>query len=309
MIIKKDAYFKRLVRCIAANKSLYIMILPVLAFYFIFHYMPMYGVIIAFMDFQPGRGILGGNWVGFAHFIDFFTGAHFTRVVSNTLIISFSTLIFGFPAPIILALLINEVRQRHFKRAVQTISYMPHFISLVVVAGMIRQFVSSRGVITSIYSAITGSRAVNLLQVPGYFVPIYVISDIWRTVGWGSIIFLAAITAIDSQLYEAAQIDGANRFRQMFHVTLPGILPAIVILLILRMGTIMSLGFEKIILLYNPAIFSTADVISTFVFRRGLIEFNWSFSAAVGLFNSFINFCLVIGANWISRRVNDTSLW
>ena len=306
---KQDHYFKRLVRCISANKSLYIMILPVLAFYIIFHYVPMYGVIIAFMDFQPGRGIAGSPWIGFAHFIDFFSSAHFSRVVSNTLIISFSTLLFGFPAPIILALLINEIRNSKFRRTIQTISYMPHFISLVVVAGIIRQFVSSNGIITSLLSTITGMRPVNLLQVPEYFVPIYVISDIWRTIGWGSIIFLSAITSIDSQLYEAAQIDGAGRFRQMLSVTLPGIMPTIVILLILRLGGIMSLGFEKIILLYNPAIFSTSDVISSFVFRRGLLDFNWSFSAAVGLFNSVINFFFVFSANWLSRRVNDTSLW
>jgi len=302
-------YFRRLVRFIAANKSLYIMIIPVLAFYFVFHYMPMYGVIIAFKDFQPGRGIWGSDWAGLRNFVDFFSSSHFVRILSNTMIISFTNLIFGFPAPIILALLLNEVANRKFRRAVQTITYMPHFISLVVVCGIIRQFVSNNGVITTLLSSAFGIRAVNLLQVPEYFVPIYVTSEIWQTVGWGSIIFFSAITSIDSQLYEAAQIDGAGRFRQMLNVTLPGIMPTIVIILILRLGAIMSVGFEKIILLYNPAIYSTADVISSFTYRRGLIEFSWSYSTAVGLFNSVINFFFVISANWISRKVNDTSLW
>jgi putative aldouronate transport system permease protein len=285
------------------------MIVPVLAFYVIFSYVPMYGVIIAFKNFQPGRGILGSDWIGFKNFTDFFTGAYFPRIMSNTIIISITSIIYGFPAPIILALMLNEISNRRFKKAVQTITYMPHFISLVVVCGMILQFTSSTGVITSVLNFLFNTPMKNLMGFPDKFVPTYVISGIWQEIGWGSIIYLSAIASIDTQLYEAAQIDGANRFHLMRYITLPGILPVIVIMLILRLGNIMTVGFEKIILLYNPSIYSTADVISSYTYRKGLLEFNWSYSTAVGLFNSLINFTFVISANWLSRKLNDTSLW
>ena len=285
------------------------MILPVLLFYFVFSYMPMYGVIIAFKNFQPGLGIWGSEWVGFQNFIDFFQGAYFTRIVSNTLIISFSTILFGFPAPILLALLLNEVRSKKFKRVVQTVTYMPHFISLVVVCGIILQFTNSTGVITTLLHNLFGMPMQNMMNYPEYFVPIYVISDIWQGVGWGSIVYLSAITSINSELYEAAAIDGAGRFRKVWSVTLPGIMPTIMIMLILRMGNVMSVGFEKIILLYNPAIYSTADVISSYTYRKGLLDFSWSYSTAVGLFNSVINCAFLLASNWLSRKLNDTSLW
>lgn len=305
----KTGYFHRLARCIAANKSLYIMILPVLAFYIFFHYAPMYGVIISFKNFQPGRGIWGSDWVGLKNFTDFFGSANFTRTVTNTLVISLTSIVFGFPAPILLALLINEVRSTKFRRIVQTVTYMPHFISLVVVCGMILQFVRNTGVITTVLNSLFGMPLKNLMGVPQYFVPIYVISGIWQEIGWGSIVYLSSITSIDAQLYEAAQIDGAGRLRQTLSVTLPGIMPIIVIMLILRLGNIMSVGFEKIVLLYNPAIYSTADVISSYTYRKGLLDFSWSYSTAVGLFNSIINFAFLLSANWLSRRLNDTSLW
>lgn len=302
-------YLNRLVQCILANKSLYVMIIPVVAFYIIFHYVPMYGVIIAFKNFQPGLGIHGSDWVGLKNFVDFFSSSTFVRLLKNTLIISFSSILFGFPAPILLALSINEVANSKVRRVVQTITYIPHFISLVVVCGIVRQFVSSNGVVTSLLNSLFGLKKVNLLQIPQLFVPIYVITEIWQTIGWGSIIYLSAITSIDTQLYDAAKIDGAGRFRQITSVTIPGIMPTVIIMLILRLGNVMSVGFEKIILLYNPAIYSTSDVISSFTYRKGLIDFSWSYSAAVGLFNSLINFIFVISANWISRRLNDTSLW
>ncbi|GHT63863.1 sugar ABC transporter permease [Spirochaetia bacterium] len=307
---KKDQpYFKRLIVCIGANKSLYVMILPVLAFYIIFSYVPMYGVIIAFKNFQPGLGMWDSPWVGLQNFIDFFTGPYFSRVLTNTLVISFASIIFGFPAPIILALLLNEVRSPGFKKIVQTITYIPHFISLVVVCGMILQFTNSRGVITLLVNMITGAPMKNMMGDPANFVPIYVISGIWQEIGWGSIVYLSAITSIDTQIYEAAEIDGANFFSQMWHVTIPGILPVIMVMLILRLGNVMSVGFEKIILLYNPAIYSTADVISSFTYRQGLQDFNWSFSTAVGLFNSVINYVFLFSSNWLSRKLNDNSLW
>lgn len=297
--IKKD---------IKRNKLLYMMMVPVLAFYIIFHYVPMYGATIAFKDFSPASGILGSQWVGIKHFSNFFGSYHFSRVVKNTFNISIASLVFGFPAPIILALLINELKNKTFTKTVQTITYLPHFVSLVVIAGMIRDFTSLNGVINDVITLLGGERTV-LLSRPELFVPIYVISGIWQEVGWGSIIYLAALSGIDQEIYEASNVDGAGRWRQTLHITLPGILPTIVILLILKIGTLLSVGFEKIILLYNPATYSTADVISSFVYRRGLQNLDYSFSAAVGLFNSVINFSLLIASNYMSKKINETSLW
>ncbi len=290
------------------NKLLYLMILPVVIFYITFFYVPMYGAIIAFKNFNPAEGILGSPWVGFEHFMNFFNSYYFWRVLKNTFLISINTLVFGFPAPIILALLINELKNKTFTRTVQTVTYLPHFISLVVIAGMIRDFTSLNGVINHIIAFFGGERIV-MLSRPELFVPIYVTSGIWQEVGWGSIIYLAALSGIDPQLYEAAYMDGAGRLRQTWNITLPGIMPTIVILFIMRMGKILSIGFEKIILLYNPAIYETADVIASFVYRRGLQNFDFSFATAVGLFNSLINLILLIFANYISRKVNETSLW
>ena len=297
------------------NKALYMMLIPALVFYIIFCYGPMYGAIIAFKDYSPSLGIMGSEWVGLKHFISFFKSAYFWRILRNTLTISFSTLVFGFPAPIILALLINELKSKKYAKLTQTITYLPHFISLVVVCGMIKDFTLNTGLINNILVMLTGGawKPTTLLNEPGFFVPIYVISDIWQGVGWGSIIYLSALAGIDQELYEAATIDGAGRWRQTIHVTIPGILPMIVIMLILRIGGLLNVGYEKIILLYNQATFETADVISTFVYRRGLLaeggSNQWSYSTAVGLFNSVINFILIIAANRISRKLTDTSLW
>lgn len=298
-IIRKD--FKR-------NKELYLIALPVVVYYLIFHYKPMYGAIIAFKEFIPMKGIMGSPWVGLTHFKDFFGSIYFWRILGNTLRISTTSIIFGFPAPIILALLMNELRVKWFSRTVQTITYLPYFISMVVICGMLKDFVSDRGVISSIVAIFTGSHE-NLLIIPKYFVPLFVGSDIWQGVGFGSIIYLAALMSIDQDQYEAAAIDGAGKWRQMINITIPGLIPTIVIMFILRIGGILNVGFEKIILLYNPVIYETSDVISSFVYRKGLLEFNFSYSSAVGLFNSLINFIFLFSANWISRKVNDTSLW
>jgi putative aldouronate transport system permease protein len=303
-----EPYLRRLIKFVAANKSLYVMVVPILAFYILFCYLPMYGVIIAFRNFTPGLGIGGSPWVGLENFTDFFTSIYFFRVLKNTLVISVTSIVFGFPAPIIFALLLNEIRNTSFKRTIQTITYMPHFISLVAVCGMILQFTNNTGVITYILG-LFGVPRVTMLNYAENFVPIYVASAVWQEVGWGSIIYLSAIAGVDQQLYEAARIDGTGRLGEAFHITLPGILPVIVIMLILRMGNIMSVGFEKIILLYNPAIYSTADVISSYTYRKGLQEFSWSFSAAVGLFNSVINFVFLLTSNWISRKYNESGLW
>ena len=289
--------------------GLYIMAIPVVLYYVIFHYIPMGGVMIAFQDYRPRLGILGSTWVGFKHFRDFFSSMYFGRVLRNTLVISFSHLLFGFPAPIVLALLINELKSRKFKKVVQTVSYLPYFISMVIICAMIKEFVSTNGFITNLLVQVFHIEKNSLLTRKEFFVPIEVISSIWSSVGFGSILYLSALSGINEELYDAAAIDGAGRFRQTIHVTLPGIAPMIIIQLILRIGSIMSVGHEKILLLYNEGIYETADVISTYVYRKGLVEMEYSFSAAVGLFNTIINFVLVIIANKISAKVSDVSLW
>ena len=231
------------------------------------------------------------------------------RVLRNTLVISLTSILFGFPAPIIFALLLNEIKSEKFKRITQTISYMPHFISTVVICGMITMFVSEKGFITQLLTFLGGEGGVSLLSKEEYFVPIFVISGIWQEVGWGAIIYLAALAGIDQQLYEATQIDGANRWQQVIHVTLPGISGQIIIMFLLRIGRVMNVGHEKIILLYNAGIYETADVISTFVYRKGLLEYQWSYSAAIGIFNSIINFIIIIMFNKISKKYSEVGLW
>lgn len=300
--------FSRIAREWKRNYIFYLLFIPVFLYYLIFAYKPLYGALMAFQDFSPATGVSGSPWVGFKHFETFFGSYYFGRLLKNTLTISFSSLIFGFPAPIILALLMNEIKSKTFKKTVQTVSYLPHFISLVVVCSMIKKFTMDTGVINDIIAFFGGER-VTFLNFPEYFVPVYIISEIWQTVGWSSIIYLAALSGISQELYEAAMIDGAGRWKQTLHVTIPGILPTIVIMLILRMGSIISVGSEKIILLYNPMTMKTADVISSFVYRKGIQEQSWSYSAAVGLFNSVVNFIFLVCTNKFSKKVSDTSLW
>jgi len=290
------------------NGSLYLLVLPVIVFYALFCYKPMYGALIAFKDFSPGRGFSGSPWVGLIHFKRFFDSPYFFRLLRNTFLLSFFNLLFGFPAPIILALLLNEVRHSLYKRTIQTITYLPHFISIIVIAGMITDFSLTNGLFNTIITFFGGA-AKPLLQQPGLYRTIYVSSEIWQGIGWGTIIYLSALSGVDPQLYEAAMIDGAGRFKQLIHVTLPSITPTIIILLILRIGQLLSVGYEKTLLLYNPATYETADIISTYVYRVGLLEQNWSYSTAIGLFNSAINFSLLIIANRLSRQLSETSLW
>lgn len=298
----------RLARNIQKYRIVYLMALPVLAYYILFHYAPMYGASIAFKHYIPSRGIQASAWVGLKHFDSFFHSYYFERLIRNTLLISLYSIAFGFPAPILLALLLNEVKSSWYKRTVQTITYLPHFLSMTVICGMILNFFASSGAVNSILTALGGEKRAFLLD-PGYFRSIYIGSDIWQGVGWGSIVYLAALSSIDPALYEAARIDGANRFHQAVHITIPGILPTIVVLFILRVGSMMNVGHEKIILLYNDMIMETSDVISTFVYRKGLLDANYSYSAAVGLFNSAINFGLVVLTNALSRAVKQTTLW
>ena len=292
------------------NKWIYLMALPVLGFYLLFHYVPMYGASIAFRDFSPVRGIMNSPWVGFVHFENFFGSVHAWRVIRNTFLLSFYSMVWGFPAPIIFALLLNEVGSPLYKRFSQTLSYLPHFISLVVACSLVVTFVSSQGLVNDIIAFFAGDDARrNLLMSSGNFRTIFIASEIWQGIGFGSIIYLAAIAGLDQENYEAATIDGAGRFKKCIHITIPGIMPTIVILLILRMGALMTVGFERVMLLYHPGIYETSDVIATFVFRRGIMDADWSFSAAVGLFNSVINFAFVVSANFIARRTSDTSLF
>ena len=254
------------------------------------------------------KGILGSSWAGLKYFQEFFSSIYAGRTIRNTLLISLYSLLWGFPAPIILALLLNEIRNVHFKKIVQTVTYLPHFISLIVVCGLIVNFCQQQGLFNNIITFFGGQRIL-FLQQPEWFRTIYISSGIWQGIGWGSIIYLAALSGIDQELYEAAAIDGANRWKQTIHVTLPGIAPTIIILLIMNIGHLMSVGYEKVILLYNPLTYTTADVISSFVYRVGLQQFNYSYATAVGLFNSLVNLALLVGANAVSRKVNEVSLW
>ena len=290
------------------NKGLYLLFVPVLVYYIIFQYCPMFGLTIAFKNYTPSRGFLDSPWVGLKHFVAFFNDYYFARVFFNTIRISVATLVFGFPMPIILALLINELKTKRYSRIVQTISYIPHFISVVVVIGIMVQLTAREGAVTQ-FLALFGFEPVTMLNEPKLFTPLYVFSYNWQTIGWNSIIYLSALMAIDREMYEAAMIDGAGRFRQILSITLPCLLPTIVIMLILQIGKMFNVGYEKILLMYNPLTYEKADVISTYVYRKGLLEFNWSYSAAVGMFNSVVSFTLVFLSNKISRHVSGNSLW
>ncbi|HEX9117568.1 MAG TPA: ABC transporter permease subunit [Anaerolineae bacterium] len=299
---------QRILRELVRNKYLYLMLLPVVAYYLVFHYGPMYGALMAFQDYNPAKGVGGSPWIGLENFTSFFNGIYFVRLLRNTLAINVIDLMLHFPAPIILALILNEVTSPRFKRLVQTVTYMPHFISLVVVVGMMFDFLARDGLVNNLLAPL-GVRASPYLQQPQWYWWLFVGSGIWQSIGWGSIIYLAAITNVDPTLYEAAVVDGAGRWAQLRHITLPGILPIIIIMLILRFGSMMSVGYEKTILMYNPMTFDTADVINSYVYRKGVLQADYSFSAAVGLFNSAINFVLLLLANRFSRRLSETSLF
>ena len=290
------------------NKFIYLMIFPVIAYYVLFHYVPMGGAVIAFQDYKPAFGILGSKWVGFEHFADFLYGPYAWRLIRNTLLLNIYQILFGFPAPILLALLINEVRSKRYKRIVQTVSYMPHFISLVVICGLLSTFSRTDGLFNDLL-ALLGAERTNLLARAELFRGIFTASGIWQTIGWGSIIYLATLSNVDPCLNEAAAIDGANRMQRIVHVSFPSLIPVIIVQLIMRLGNILTQGFEKIILLYSPLVYETADVISSYVYRRGLIQQDFSFAAAVGIFNSVINLSVLVAANHISRRTVRQSLW
>lgn len=288
---------------------LYVMFLPVILYYVLFCYMPMFGVVIAFEDYNAFRGIKGSIWVGFKYFEQFFSSIYFWRLIRNTFLLSFYGLIFGFPAPILLALLFNELKDGLFKKVTQTISYLPHFVSTVIIVGLYVTFLSpDNGLINNIISALGGNRVYFLAQ-PGYFRALYTILDIWKGIGWGTIIYLAALTNVDPQLYEACIIDGGGYIRQLIHITLPSIVPTIVIMLIFRVGNLLSVGSETVLLMYSPSIYETSDIIATYVYRRGLLDADYSFSTAVGIFNSIVATVLLVITNTVARKTGEVSLW
>ena len=305
---KKNKFGQLLKTDFRKNWLIYLMLVPVIVYLLIFCYAPMYGVVIAFKDFKPRLGIMGSEWVGLKYFKEFVGSVFFSRTLKNTLMLSGLNLLFGFCAPIVFAILLNEVRNLRFKKMVQTVTYLPHFITTVIIASLILIFTDSDGFITQIVNSVTGHEG-SLIGDKHMFRPIYVISDIWQSFGWGSIVYLAAIMGINPELYEAARIDGANKFKQIIHVTIPGMLPIIVIMFIMAVGGLMNVGWEKAFLLQSPVTYDTSDIISTFVYRKGFEDMNYSYSAAVGLFNSMINLILLIGANKMSRRVNGSGLW
>lgn len=291
------------------SRTLLLMLLPCLAFFAIFHYLPMFGVVISFKDYNLFRGVLGSDWVGLKHYRTFFQSRDMWILVRNTFLLGFYSLVFGFPAPILLALSLNEVRRTRFKRLVQTVSYLPHFLSNVIVASMVIMFLSpSTGLVNKMIEAL-GMEAVNFMVKPGLFRPIYVISGIWQQMGFAAIIYLAALSSIPPELYEAAEIDGAGRLQRLWHVTLPGISETIVMLFILNTGTLMTIGFEKVFLLYNPAIYETADILSTYVYRIGLVGGNFSYAAAIDMFTSVVAMTFLLMANAMSRKFAGSSLW
>ena len=286
------------------NRYIYIMLIPVILYFVIFHYIPMVGAQIAFKDFSISKGIFGSPWAGFKHFKSYFNSYYFVRLIRNTVVLSAYNILFGFPAPILLAILINEVQNMKFKRVVQTVTYLPHFISIVIVCALLRNFFASDGVVNQLFGT-----NINFFMREDMFRPLYVGSGIWQEIGWGSIVYLSAITGIDASLYEAAEIDGAGRFQKILYVTLPCVAATITVMFIMRVGRMMTVGADKVLLMYNESTYATSDIISTFVYRKGLLEQNYSYSAAVDLVNSFVNCFLLVIANKICKKISGNGLW
>lgn len=290
-------------------KILYFMLLLPVIHLFIFHYIPFYGILIAFKDFSPGKGIMNSPWNNFEHFKFLFSDFLFIRALKNTIIISLLKLVIGFPAPIIFALLLNEIKHSIFKRVTQSISYLPHFMSWVILATMVSEILSpQRGVLNYVLT-LFGGQPINFLADSKLFIPILVISDVWKEIGWGAIIYLAALSSVNPELYEASEVDGANRFHQAIHISIPAIMPIIIILFILSLGNILNVGFDQILNLYNPMVYEVADVIDTYVYRRGLEQFDFDYAAAVGLFKNVIGIVLIVGANTFIRRHSEHGIW
>lgn len=306
--MNNKSFKARVVRDFKKNKWKYFIVLPVIVYLILFNYKPMYGIIIAFKRYKPHIGIMDSPWVGLQNFKSLFTDLYFTRSLRNTLTISALSLLFSFPAPVLLALLLNEIKSQKVKRTVQTITYMPHFISTVVICGMIVSFTQSGGLFNDIVAFFGGERTNLLIQTKNFY-PIYILSGIWQQIGWDSIIYLAALAGVDQEQYEAARVDGAKRLQMIWYITLPSLIPTISMLLVLKMGKVLNVGYEKILLLYQPATYEVADVISTYAYRRGIIDANYSYSTAVGLFNSVVNLILLVVSNKISKKLGQSGLF
>jgi putative aldouronate transport system permease protein len=291
------------------HKYLLLMFLPCLLYYILFKYVPMFGIVISFKNYNPFIGVMGSDWVGFKYYVMFFNNPDFLKLLRNTFLLGMYKLIFGFPAPIVLALLLNELKHMVFKRFVQTVSYLPHFISNVIVASMVVMFLSPSGGIINNLIEDFGFEKINFMVMPDMFRSVYVLSEIWQHVGWETILYLAALTSIDPMLYEASEMDGASRLRKLWHITLPGIAPTIVILLILNVGKVIEIGFEKVFLLYNPATYETADILSTYVYRVGLMQGNFSYASAIDVFTGLVSLVFIVSTNYASRKLSETSLW
>jgi putative aldouronate transport system permease protein len=291
------------------EKFLHLLLVPTIVYFIIFAYIPMYGIVVAFQDYSPLGGFTRSPWVGLQHFRDFFGSPYFPRLIRNTVLMNLYSLVWGFPMPILFALLLNECKNSRFKKVVQTVSYFPNFVSVVIIVGLMNIFLSPMTGLLNVLLVKLGHDPIYFMGESGWFRSLYVGSGIWQGFGWGSIIYLAALAGVPQELYEAAAIDGANRFQQAIHVSLPSILPTIVLLLILNIGGLLSLGADKIILMYQARTYEVADVISSYVYRRGLMGGEFSFGAAVGLFNNVVNFVLLIAANRVARKVTEFSLW
>lgn len=300
---------KRRLAMVRKHYQIYLLLLPTLAFFLLFKYGPMYGVQIAFRDFNTGAGMFNSPWAGLKYFDRILARPYFYQVIANTLAISLTSLVAGFPLPIIFALLLNEMGNARYKQAIQTITYAPHFVSVVVVAAMVTLFTSPANGIINKLIIIFGGESVNFMMRPDWFVPIYVISGIWQGLGWNSIIYISALAAVDPALHESAMIDGATRVERIIHINIPCILPTIVVLLILQTGRILNVGFEKVFLLSNDALLEKSEVISTYTYRIGISGSQFSQSAAIGLFNSVVQFIMLVLVNALSRRLSETSLW
>ncbi|MEJ9221397.1 ABC transporter permease subunit [Paenibacillus glucanolyticus] len=299
----------RLLRQMAKRYDLYLMLLVPVVWYLVFHYGPLYGLQIAFKNFNPAKGILGSSWEGFGHFERFFDSYYFWRLLWNTLSINLFSLLIAFPIPILLALIINEIRNKTFSKWLQNITYIPHFISVVVIVGILNVFLSPTSGPVNLLIEAMGGTPVRFMEEAGWFKTIFIGSNIWQNMGWQSIIYIAALSGVNPQLYEAAKMDGATRLKRIWHISLPGIAPVVIILLILDIGHFMNIGFEKILLMQNNLNLESSDVISTFVYTTGILKGEYSYTAAIGLFNSIINLILLLLVNRIARKTSETSLW
>ena len=304
----KASFASRLYRDMKKNWPYYVIFLPALIYLLVYHYYPMYGVQIAFRNFVPARGIWNSRWVGMANFARFFRSYNSMTIIGNTLRVSVLSLLFGFPLPIFLAIVVNDLKNRHFKKSLQMISYAPHFISTVAMVGMINVLLANQGVVNNLIIKAGGTK-VDFLSNPTSFIWVYVLFTVWQNTGWNSVIYFSVLAGIDPQLHEAASIDGASRFKQILHVDLPSILPTMIVMLILNCGNLMTIGWEMIYLMQNSLNLSTSEVISTYVYKIGLQNAEYSYSTAVGLFNSVVNLVLIVTVNTIARKVNNTSLW